>query len=230
MKYLLWDFDNTLAFRESLWSESLRQVLLKHGIEQFDYEKISPLMQSGFLWHYPEKSHEELLCGKSWWGFMNEHFERILIKLGADTNTAKAVSLGLKDEYLDVKKWHLFEETKLALQKSVKLGFKNIIASNHVPELEQLVHNLGIGQYFDKIFSSANVGYEKPNLNFYNSVLEGIKSDDFSDITMIGDNYTADICGALNAGIDAILVRSDNEQNYPKYSKDLMGIFELLSN
>jgi len=43
-------------------------------------------------------------------------------------------------------------------------------------------------------------------------------------IFMIGDSYTADIQGALNCGLDAIMVRQENKANYKKHCYDLDGI------
>lgn len=75
--------------------------------------------------------------------------------------------------------------------------------------------HLGIREYFAKIYSSANIGYEKPNIKIYEKVLQDLK--DAENIIMIGDNYIADIQGAKKAGIEAILVRKANEYNYDKY-------------
>lgn len=45
---------------------------------------------------------------------------------------------------------------------------------------------------------------------------------------MIGDNYNADVQGALNAGINAILVRKENIHNYKNYCSSLEDIFNIL--
>jgi len=46
---------------------------------------------------------------------------------------------------------------------------------------------------------------------------------------MIGDNVNADVYGVLNAGLNAILVNRENTGNYRYYSKDLLGIFDVLA-
>ena len=75
--------------------------------------------------------------------------------------------------------------------------------------------NLGIRDYFIKIYSSAQIGYEKPNIKAYEKVLMDL--NDAQSITMIGDNYIADVQGAKRAGIDAILVRKTNDYDYDKH-------------
>ena len=42
-------------------------------------------------------------------------------------------------------------------------GWRQAIVSNHCPELETLVDGLGIGAFFDKVYSSTCTGYEKPH-------------------------------------------------------------------
>lgn len=58
--------------------------------------------------------------------------------------------------------------------------------------------------------------------------VSGVYSRTPSKIYMIGDSYSADVQGALNCGIDAILVRQDNKYNYEKYSVDLDGIWKYV--
>jgi putative hydrolase of the HAD superfamily len=98
--------------------------------------------------------------------------------------------------------------------------------SNHVPELEALVKSLGIRDYFVKVYSSAHMGYEKPNLKIYERVLFDLH--DAESITMIGDSYTADIQGAKRAGIEAILVRKGNDYNYERYFSTLKELANFI--
>ena len=43
-----------------------------------------------------------------------------------------------------------------------------------------------------------------------------------------GIDNEADIVGALNFGIDAILVRKENVNQYDKYSRDLRGVWKYV--
>lgn len=226
MKYLLWDFDNTLAYRDGMWSATIYELLVENGYNELKYEEIRPYLKSGFPWHFPEVSHEELFKGKKWWDYMNGHFAGVLKELGVEENLANQVASSIKERYLDKKKWYLYDDTILCLKKALEKNYKNIIVSNHVPELEELVKVLGIRNYFLKIYSSAHMGYEKPNIRFYEKVINELK--DAESITMIGDNYIADIQGARNAGIDAILVRKSNDNNYDKYFSTLSELAKFI--
>jgi len=105
--------------------------------------------------------------------------------------------------------------------------YKNIILSNHIPELEEIVKGLGIDKYFIKIYSSGNIGYEKPNSKIYEYVLNDAKINT-NECIMIGDNYSSDIQGGTKVGIKSILVRSENKNNYEYYHKDLRNIIKKI--
>jgi putative hydrolase of the HAD superfamily len=54
-RYLIWDFDGTLAFRRGTWSECLRDAALR-VIPQLGVtaEQLRPHLQASFPWHTPE--------------------------------------------------------------------------------------------------------------------------------------------------------------------------------
>jgi putative hydrolase of the HAD superfamily len=222
IKYLLWDFDNTLVYRDGLWGSTLCELIEEHCNYKFELETIQPYLKTGFPWHTPHTPHNVFFGSKSWWDFMSEFFADILKELGFEERIASEISRDVRNKYLDKNKWHLYDDTVFCLEEAKKKGYSNIILSNHVPELEELVVNLGIRNQFIKVFSSANVGYEKPNINIYKSVLFELSNAE--SVTMIGDNYEADVLGALEAGIDAVLVRKSNGGNYSKYFNSLQEL------
>nr|WP_234711127.1 HAD-IA family hydrolase [Nostoc punctiforme] len=113
------------------------------------------------------------------------------------------------------------------LQYTIKNNYKNIILSNHIPELHEIIDQLNITEYFDEIYTSGKIGYEKPSLNFYAYIINDLKIEK-TECVMIGDSYNADIAGALRADIQAILVRKPNDKNYKLYSKDFRGILKII--
>ena len=119
----------------------------------------------------------------------------------------------------------MFEDTIPALTKLEQEGWKHVIVSNHVPELEALVSHLGIHEYVQEVFTSALVGYEKPHQKMFEHVLSHIQSND--DMWMIGDSVAADINGAASVGIKGILVRKPNE-DADVYYENLLEVVEKL--
>lgn len=222
---LVWDFDNTLAYRDGMWTRSACNILERNGFVDYDLKLLSNVFKTGFPWHFPEKAHIEYFDGCTWWEFANKAISRAFEAIGVKGKKNDFLTSQFKEEYLKKSEWHLYEDTISSLTRSKEMGYSNIIISNHTPELNELAESLGISKYFDSVTSSALVGYEKPNSKIFAFVIDKLDHDKY---IMIGDNYKADVIGALKFGIDAILVRKDNEKNYEKYSRDLYGIWKYI--
>jgi putative hydrolase of the HAD superfamily len=223
MKYILWDFDGTLGYRDGNWSAALHSVLLKNGIKDITIDVIKPYLSKGFTWHNSEKSNKELFGNKTWWEYYEDNFSNIFIELGIYENVSRKLSKEIKNEYMDLEKWHIFDDVIKTLELLIDKKYINIILSNHIPELEEIIKGLGIDKYFYRIYSSGNIGYEKPNSKIYEFVLNDMKINK-NDCIMIGDSYTSDIQGGTKMEIKSILVRSENKNNYRNYCKDLENI------
>ncbi|MCC5642956.1 HAD family hydrolase [Nostoc sp. CHAB 5824] len=227
MKYLFWDFDHTLGYRDGMWSETLHSILKRHEIHNIDLEDIRPFVNIGFTWHSPETPHNLLFNGKTWWEYMNEYFAKIYEKLGINKTQAIKYASQVQNEYKDLEKWHLYDDVIPTLQDAIKNNYKNIILSNHIPELHEIIDELNITEYFEEIYTSGKIGHEKPSLKFYTHVINDLKIEK-TECIMIGDSYNADITGALRAGIQAILVRKPNDKNYKLYSPDFREILKII--
>ncbi|MDZ7954136.1 HAD family hydrolase [Nostoc sp. DedQUE09] len=229
MKYLFWDFDNTLGYRQGMWSETLHSILVLNGIYNIDLEDIRPFLKNVFPWHSPETPHSLLFNEKTWWEYMNEYFAEIYERVGINRNQAIKYAFQVQNEYKSIEKWHLYDDVIPTLQYTIKNNYKNIILSNHIPELHEIIGELNITEYFEEIYTSGKIGHEKPSLKFYTHVINDLKIEK-TECIMIGDSYSADITGALRAGIQAILVRKPNDKNYKFYSPDFKEILKIIRN
>ena len=54
------------------------------------------------------------------------------------------------------------------------------------------------------LFISEEVGYQKPQRQFFDAVLSAMSLPQSARIVVVGDSLTADILGAVNAGLDSI--------------------------
>lgn len=83
------------------------------------------------------------------------------------------------------------------------------------------LQRLGLGEYFNGIFSSADFGVIKPCRELYDTVINKALADNPGEkrenIVFVGDTYESDIAGALGAGIKAVWIHSapDDRENAP---------------
>lgn len=64
------------------------------------------------------------------------------------------------------------------------------------------LEKLSITSFFEGIFISEDIGYEKPRIEFFEAVERNIPDFNKQRALVIGDSLTSDIKGGINAGID----------------------------
>lgn len=83
-------------------------------------------------------------------------------------------------------------------------GYRLFAASNSFGHLQRSrLEHAGILPYFEDTFISMDIGYDKPDIRFYQEALRraGLQPH---EVLMIGDSMTTDVLGAQKAGIDAL--------------------------
>lgn len=227
MKVLLWDFDGTLAYRKNLWSESLLQALnLIVPNHNISIAVLKTYLSKGFPWHEPMKSHLDLCAQGVWWKYMEGYFIQIYQKLGYSKELASKLARCAHKICVDPNLYNIYPATFEVLATLKENGWTNYILSNHVPELPQIISELGFSNTVNECFSSANIGYEKPNPLIYKYVFEKIGKPQIC--IMIGDNYNADVCGAENFGLNAILLNSDNNYKAKYWCNNILKVEEVI--
>lgn len=218
-KVSFWDFDGTLGCRidglyGKAWSASMLEALTQFGIHDhgLTHDIIEPHLRSGFPWHEPEKGHLHLNDAKKWWAHLRSIYASIFVKLGFAQSQAEALAKEAERRFVDLDRWELYPDTIPVLAQLKQEGWTHLIVSNHVPELSMIVSHLGLTPYIDHIVNSAEVGYEKPNRKIFEAALQHVKHAQPSEIWMIGDNIEADVIGAENMGLNAILVRNQDSR------------------
>lgn len=209
-KYILWDFDGTLGYREGGWASALIEAIGRnipdHG---FTAEQVRPFLQTGYPWHQPHRPYPAR-SAKKWWRDLYPVFERAFIGVGIATTQARQLAEEVPLVFTDPPYWRLYNDTLPTLIDLSEQGWTHLILSNHVPELSALVDSLGLAGLVSHIFNSAETGYEKPHPMAFRHALAALNS--IEAIWMIGDNPIADVAGAEAAGIAAILVRKTDGQ------------------
>ncbi len=71
--------------------------------------------------------------------------------------------------------------------------------------------NSGLIKYFQCIIDSESVGVKKPHSKIFQKAFLSSNAANLEDCLMIGDNYEADVMGAINNGFKAIHLNTNNQ-------------------
>ena len=70
------------------------------------------------------------------------------------------------------------------------------------------LNHLGLAPYFDGIYISSDYGCRKPDIRFFNALIQERKLD-IGNCLMIGNDLDTDIAGAKNAGLDTLYMHTN---------------------
>ncbi|HEY3982024.1 MAG TPA: HAD family hydrolase [Streptosporangiaceae bacterium] len=204
---VLWDFDGTLATRPGHWGACLVEVLDArepgHGLTRGD---LAPFLHTGFPWHDHDQPHPHLSDPDAWWQHIGHTLLGVLTSAKVPAVRAADHLRHFRGTYLDTARWSVYPDSAAALALVAAAGWRNVIVSNHAPELADLVSGLDLGAHVDEVITSARCGYEKPHPAIFDLARQAAGHPD--TVWMVGDNPIADIAGAARAGIPGVLVRT----------------------
>lgn len=150
-------------------------------------------------------------------------FSDTLEKLGIDN---KEHAEFMADEYVNISpyKTNLLPNTIEVLEYLSK-KYKLHIITNGFSEIQSIkLKTSNIEKYFDKVITSEDIGVKKPNPLIFKYALKQASAK-ANESLMIGDNYEADVIGAINSKIDAIYFCDTNNNNSIK----ILTINDLIS-
>lgn len=183
-----------------------------YGVENVDLSVVQDDFKSGFPWHSPEKERKLSIEGGDWWEMMAPKFSLLASQFGIEDQN---LSRHIRNSILDPERWFIYEGVEDVLELILNSGGVNHILSNHIPELDVLIDNLGLINYFSTIHTSGKTGVEKPNAKSFEPLLESVEDLTMDNCLFIGDSVTADLQLADKLGIDFMLVNKNIKHDYP---------------
>lgn len=195
MKYgiILFDADGTLFDFKKCESSALRLALAELSLPNGDlyierYSEINELMWKRLERGEIEKSRLAV-----------ERFEVFLNELSLEGDAAR-----LSELY----KTRLAEQTYLiegaeSVLAQLSADHRLFIITNGIKTVQEgRMSRSPIKKYFEDVFISEEIGYEKPRREFFDKVASRISDFNADNAIVIGDSLTSDIQGGINAGID----------------------------
>lgn len=108
-------------------------------------------------------------------------------------------------------------------------GYTIVVATNGAKNaVETKLEKIGCLHYVNNILTATDIGYRKPNPNFFKGIIDLMKDDELSHYLMIGNSLREDVMAAQDYGIDACWY-DRGEETLDDHIKPKMLIKELRS-
>ena len=125
-------------------------------------------------------------------------FQLLFDELGLDCSSREAKST--YENFLS--QGHYFIPGAEALLEALHGEYRLFICSNGTAVVQEgRLKSAGIGPYFEEIFISEEIGFNKPSVEFFNRCFDKIPDFCRDRTVIIGDSLSSDILGGINAGI-----------------------------
>jgi putative hydrolase of the HAD superfamily len=214
-KHILIDLDDTLwDFRRN------SKIAMQEIYNDYELIKYYDSFES-FYDVYMTKNHqlwEQYAKGEITKNYLS--LERFLypLRIVGCENVELAQKLGTDFLYRTTMQTNLVEGAIETLDYLKSKNYTLSIISNGFIEVQYTkLRRSGLLPYFTNIFLSEEIGYQKPDIRFFQAVLEKLEAKP-SDCLVVGDNLQTDIQGAQNANINSVYFTNHSEiseKDYP---------------
>jgi len=189
---ILLDLDDTILDFHKAEAVALRSTLETMGLEVNDaiVSRYSEINAS--LWELLERGEikrERLLTRR---------YEMLFAELGINRSGDEAQSI--YEKRLSEGCYYLPGAEKLLEALFGKYALY-IISNGTASIQDRRIAGAGLAKYFDDIFISQRIGFDKPRKEFFDTCAEKITGFSRENALIIGDSLTSDILGGINSGI-----------------------------
>ena len=192
VEFLLLDLDDTILDFQKGEEYGLRKTLLDAGIEPTEaicarYSQINKAYWKRL--ELGEVTREQVMVGR---------FETLYSELGVDADPISS-SAAYMDNMSSV---HFFLPGAEEAVKILSQKYRLFLVSNGTASAQhRRLTSAGLYPYFEQVFISQEVGYNKPAKEFFDLCFARIPGFDPQKALIVGDSLSSDIQGGINAGI-----------------------------
>ena len=192
IKTVFLDLDDTLFDFHRAEAIAIRTAMKKMGIEPTEdtVKRYSEINLS--CWKKLERGEmdrEQVL---------HTRFAILFSELGADFSPEEAQKIY---EY-ELGSHYFYLEGAEELLENIYQRYDLYITTNGITAVQsRRIADSGIAKYFKDIFISQEIGYNKPQKEYFDSIFKTIDGFKKEEAIIIGDSLSSDILGGINAGI-----------------------------
>ncbi len=208
---IVFDVGGTLLDMEPTRAEVFASVLLANGF------RVDPTILGKAVGKADRTLDEEFAELDGWdesayWKMFNRLVLEEIGFIGDLDNMHHALTHEFNGFTPKVEAWVDYPETRGVLQDLRKRGFTLGVVSNATGLVKRVLDNLDLTKYFDFVIVSEEVGVNKPSAKIFMMAADKARTSP-NRMLFVGDKLSTDVKGAVDAGMNAILV--DREDTYP---------------
>lgn len=202
--FIFIDLDDTILDFKRAEAVALRRTLEHYGIEP-TFERIELYSQINMsMWKRLEKkenTREEILVMR---------FEKFLAEVKAEGDAAE-----MNEKYKGfLSEGHYFiDGAPEMLEALYSRHHRLFIVSNGTTNVQVgRIASAGIEKYFEGIFLSQDIGFDKPDKRFFERCFERISGFDKAQAIIFGDSESSDICGGRSVEMRTCLFQPKGDE------------------
>lgn len=190
---ILWDVDQTLLDFKKSESYAIRHCFTQRGIEIEDSQIAIYSAINDSFWKKIEKGEIEKKEA------LVERFRTFFVKIQAEGMDAEEFQNSYADALGSI---YFFQDDSYELLKGLKGVCRQYLVTNGVTYTQRKKLRLsGLDELVDGIFVSEEIGYPKPQKEYFERCFSQIPDFRKETAILVGDSLTSDMKGGNNAGI-----------------------------
>jgi 2-haloacid dehalogenase len=162
------------------------------------------------LWADYENGHIAL------YDVLNSRFSETMFRLGKIID-----GIEWENQYRELLgNGHQLIDGALEVCQSLSVSHRLFVITNGITKTQiKRLKQAGLYEFFEEIFDSQSIGFQKPSKNFFDYVMSHIKNFNIREALIIGDSLNTDIKGGLLSGIDSCWFNKKSQ----KYSTEIQS-------
>ena len=196
VKAILWDIDGTLLDFLKAEAYGIRKCFSKFGLGECTDEMMERYSAINRVWWQRLERGE---CDKP----------QVLEGRFRDFFAAEGIEFDQIDQFNLAYQYHLgdhafFSDRALETVEALKGKIAQYAVTNGTAlAQDRKLEKSGLDRLLDGVFISERVGFEKPDMRFFEAVFKAIPFQR-EECIIVGDSLTSDIQGGMNAGIPTV--------------------------
>ena len=197
IEFLLLDLDDTILDFHKAERIALSKTFRDFGLEP--REEVLELYHKINKWHWEQlelgvMTRDQVLVGR---------FDRLFQELRMEVDAAAC----MKRYEHNLSIGHYFLPGAEEAVKKLHEKYRLFLVSNGTATVQHgRLTSAGLYPYFEQVFISQNIGYNKPDKAYFDRCFERIPGFVPEKALMVGDSLTSDIKGGINAGLKTVWV------------------------